>query len=730
MPFLFACTLFVSAALLFVVQPLIAKMLLPRLGGASSVWTTCMVFYQVVLLAGYLYAHLVSRRFNRRTQVIMQLALLVVAFLPLPFAITETAEQRLAAGAGPIGWLLGQLALVAGLPFFAVSTTGPLLQRWFSQTGDARADDPYFLYSASNLGSLLALAAFPLWLEDRFRLAVQAELWRWAFVGLALLIAACGVGLLRAAPPAPAGPKEPGGPTPTAISWARRMRWILWAFIPSSLMLGVTTYLTTDIASIPLLWVVPLGLYLLTFILAFARHEYLPVLGAHWLVPALAVALVFAMLGRATEPAWLLMTLHLSFLFVAALVCHTRLARDRPEPVRLTEFYVCLSVGGALGGIVNALAAPLLFREVLEYPFVILLACLLYVPRAIHVANPTSSHWKWALVLVVAALPLVLGPMSRARGWPPIMLTYSVIYGLPVTLCFAFARDPRRFTTALAAVWMFGQFDSSSTRPTLFVDRSFFGVSRVTRSANGLFRQLDHGNTRHGRQFIAPGQACESLVYYHRTGPLGRIFKEFNLTNAAARVGLIGLGAGATLTYAQAGQAWDVYEIDPLVVRIARDKELFTFLSDCTPVTPRIIEGDGRLQLAHAPAGHYGLLILDAFSSDAIPMHLLTAEAVELYFEKIAEGGWLALHISNRYLDLEQILAGLAQAKGYAGLSWIDTNVLRYQGKSESHWVLLARHEADLRGLATDPNRIPLESRPTTEPWTDARSSLLPVFKW
>ncbi len=737
MPALFALTLFVSAALLFAVQPLLGKLLLPLLGGASSVWTTCMVFYQVVLLAGYLYAHVVTRCVPRWGQAVLQLGLLLGAFFVLPFGIPATAVDSLAAGASPVSWLLTQLALIAGLPFFVVATTGPLLQRWFSQLGHASSADPYFLYGASNLGSLLALAAYPLWWEVAYEVRTQSELWRLGFLGLLGLIALCGWRFAYArsktieTPPADVASKSPDRGAAAGPGLKRRGGWVLLAFVPSSLMLGVTTYLTTDIASIPLLWVVPLALYLLTFVAAFGRRQWLPWAVVNWLVPVLAIVLIFAMLCRATEPVWVLIACHLLFLFVAAASSHRRLAVDRPPADLLTEFYLWLAVGGALGGLFNALIAPLIFRDVHEYPLLIVLASMLYRPRSPK-AVVAVAPWKrwWLPALTMGLLTIGLGLVAYAAGWRPGMAVRALVFGLPTVACFVLTRRPVQFAAGLASVVLGAQVYIGMTRQTVFVDRSFFGVSRVTISANGWFRQLDHGNTAHGRQYLDSSRACEPLAYYHREGPLGTIMAAFNSTTNGARIGVLGLGAGAMLAYAQPDQSWDVYEIDPLVIRIARDRELFTYLTDCAAVEPRLIEGDGRLRLGEAADGAYGLLVLDAFSSDAIPMHLLTVEAVELYFAKIADGGWLALHVSNRYLDLEQIVAGLAATKGYAGLSWIDAEGDRTIGKEESHWIVLARRESDLRNLRSDPNRIPLESRPATAPWTDAHSSLWPVFKW
>jgi len=428
---------------------------------------------------------------------------------------------------------------------------------------------------------------------------------------------------------------------------------------------------------------------------------------------------------------------------------------------QLTEFYLWLAVGGALGGLFNALLAPVIFREVIEYPLLIVVASALYLaprrkgasgqpgtPTASLAQNPSppraaspiragegATHPRqrggfWLPVVLLGLLAVTLGMIAYGAGWRPGMAVRALVFGLPTGLCFALARRPFQFAAALACVILGSQVYVERTRRTIFVDRSFFGVSRVTISANGWFRQLDHGNTAHGRQFIEAARACEPLAYYHQAGPLGTVFRELQRAPATASVGVIGLGAGAALAYSRPGESWDIYEIDPLVIQIAQNPELFSYLSHCSAVTPRLIEGDGRLQLAGAGDGQYALLILDAFSSDAIPMHLLTKEAVELYFSKLANGGWLAMHVSNRYLDLEQVIAGLAQAQGYTGLSWIDTEGDRINGKEESHWIVLVRSEGELKGLANDPKRIPLESRPRVAPWTDARSSLLPIFKW
>lgn len=732
MPLLFAVTLFTSALLLFVVQPMVANMLLPLLGGAPAVWTTCMVFYQVLLLLGYLYAHLLSKIRSHRVQVVVQLTLLVAAYFTLPFARTEEMENSVLSESHPTAWLLAQLLLLVGLPFFIASTNGPLLQRWFSFLRHEDSKDPYFLYSASNLGSLIALLGYPIWLEPTFDLPTQSNLWQWSFGGLIVLIVGCAFVYARPRlrqDPA-ASPDHDSDEAAETISWRRRSYWVLLSFVPSSLLLGVTTYLTTDIASVPLLWVIPLSLYLFSFVLVFARREYVSQKFLNRSLPVLGIILIFALLCRATEPVLAVLLIHMGFFFNAIMVAHGRLAADRPSPARLTEFYFWMSLGGALGGIFNAVVAPAAFNEVLEYPISILLACALYCPIAAMGKPGNTAKWPFYHFLAVSAVAVLVVFLVPRFVSNEGLAAQVLIFGVPVILCYPLTVRPGYFASALVVVMVVGQIHIRNDKRILFVDRSFFGVSRVSLTKNGKFRQLDHGTTAHGRQFVDPKRQCEPLAYYHQEGPLGKIMSVFNQNHPDSSVGLIGLGAGAALTYSMPDQDWDIYEIDPLVIQIATDAKLFSYLSECSAVVPRIIEGDARLQLQRTPDARYKLLILDAFSSDAIPTHLLTREAMDLYFQKIATDGWLVMHISNRYLNLEQIIAGAAKERGDYGLIWFDTATRNTTEREESHWVILSRREGNLKELLADPNRIPLESRPTLDPWTDNRSSILPLFKW
>jgi hypothetical protein len=783
MALLFAVTLFVSAVLLFWVQPLVGKMVLPLLGGTPAVWNTCLLFFQGLLLAGYAYALVVTRWLSVRSQALVHGALLALAAasIPLTFSGGEPPQDN------PVGWLLRTLLLTVGPPFFVLSASAPLLQKWFAGTRATSASDPYFLYAASNAGSLAALLGFPVLFEPNWTLQQQSRFWAWAYGALAALVTACAFAAWRARAGArveaddaarDAGRQTPGGdgdpaqrasddeaqqpfdeaqrPSqdetrgPTA---RRRLRWTLLAFVPSSLVLGVTTYITTDVASAPLLWVIPLSLYLLSFVLVFARRAVLPRPLVARLLPGAAVVLTLIHLSGATQPAWFLILFHLIFLFVAAMVCHGQLADERPNARHLAEFYLWVAVGGALGGLFNAILAPLLFDSVLEYPLVIVLACFLRPAVRARgfrlfglrlrgrddedeggaVEDESRADWKdLALPVGVGALTAALMLVVRDTDLKTIEKT-ALTLGVPLVLLnHFFARRALRFALGIGAVMLAGALFSGSSGETIFAERNFYGTLRVVRGHGGGEHRLYHGSTLHGRQFTDPTHACEPLSYYHRTGPLGSVFEAFGAqATAAPRVAVVGLGTGASAAYARAGQAWTFYEIDPAVARLARQQWLFTYLSACAAAPAEIVLGDARLKLLDAPAGTYGLIVLDAFSSDAVPAHLLTREALDLYLSKLAAGGLVAFHTSNRSLNLERVVGGLAHDAGLVARIYADREYEPEIGKEPSEWVVVARRPEDLGPLAADARWQPLD--PTThqlEVWRDDFSDLVSVFKW
>ncbi len=749
MALLFAITLFISALLLFWVQPLIAKILLPMMGGTPAVWNTCMLFFQGMLLAGYAYVLITSKYLQARWQIITHGALLCLAALYLPVGIPAALVSSVPAESSPVLWLLGCLLVSVGLPFFALSASAPLLQKWISKTRHPSASDPYFLYAASNAGSLLALIAFPLVLERHWALKQQSGFWAGGYVALALLIAACAIIVLRAtefvdgiAPVAStedeAMARSIDGEQRASVTRARRWRWTALAFIPSSLVLGVTTYISTDIAAAPLLWVIPLILYLLTYILAFAKRSLIP----RWLVVRAlritAIIVTLVILSGATEPAWFLVLVHLTFFFVAALLAHGQLADDRPSTAHLAEFYLWIAIGGVLGGIFNALIAPVLFDTVLEYPLVIVLACLALQSHDNQTKGNTVKD-KWRERWLDIGLPLAIGALTAALA--VIVLRFeigtterlAIVLGLPLMLIsYLFTKRPLRFALGLGAVMLGGSFYIGDIGQTLYQVRNFYGTLRVTLNSSEGSRRLHHGSTIHGRQFIDPTRRCEPLSYYHRTGPLGAVLEVFNAAPAAPNVAVVGLGTGATVAYTRPEQHWTFYEINPAVLSIARDSRFFSYLQDCNlsgaPV--ETILGDARLRLQEAPNNHYGLIVLDAFSSDAIPLHLLTREALDIYLSKLASGGLLAFHISNRHLSLHPVLGDLAQERGLTAFIFDDTKHDPASGKDASEWVVVARRADDLGALLEDKRWTPLKGRAAPEIWTDDFSDIISVFKW
>lgn len=725
---LFTLTLFLSAFLLFCVQPMIAKMILPLLGGSPTVWSTCMVFFQAMLLAGYAYAHAATSWLGVRRQTILHAGLVLLPVLALPFGIPANATRSLSAELNPTGWLFGLLLGVVGLPFFVISTSAPLLQRWFTHTGHPAAADPYFLYGASNLGSMLALLAYPLVIEPNLRLAQQSTVWATGYGLLAALTLACALIVWKR--------KErlsevPGNEPPTQRSDHPRvgqvLHWIALAFIPSSLMLGVTTYLTTDIAAIPLLWVIPLALYLLTFILTFARR---PLLSHKWVIRAFPMAAVLLALTMSisTGTQMILIPVHLVSFFLAAMLCHGELVRRRPGRENLTAFYLAMSFGGVLGGLFNALVSPVVFDRVAEYPLALVLACLV-LPKTQFGANsagPRILDWLLPPSLGVFAWGLITflpRPESRSED-----LGLKLAIGTAVFVCYAFKDRPVRFALGIGAVLLAAGTSPGNYVQMLYQHRNYFGVLRVTHVASRNYHRLIHGHTLHGQQAQDPYGRREPLTYYHRAGPIGQVFGLLQERIPRANIAVVGLGAGTLACYAQPGQRWTFYEIDPVVAKIARDPQYFSFLEESCAARIAVVLGDARLRLQDAPDHGYALMVMDAFSSDAIPTHLLTREALELYVSKLSQGGIVAFHISNRYVHLAPVLGALARDLSLTCLVRRDLNippdeVLR--GKVPSIWAVMAPRLADLGAFLEDPRWNSPTVRPNEAAWTDDFSNLI-----
>jgi hypothetical protein len=734
---LFALSLFLSAFLLFWIEPMFAKMILPMLGGAPSVWNACIVFYQALLLAGYVYAHLLTRWLGIRRQMIFHLVMLFLVLTTLPIGVANGWTPP--SSSNPTIWLFLLLLVSIGLPFFVISATAPLLQKWFAWTGHSSAKDPYFLYSASNLGSIIGLLGYPFLIEAFLPLSLQTKTWSASYIFLAAMISGCAILGLKSSRIATghldSGPIHDESPS---LKVHQRIRWILLAFVPSSLLLGVTNYITTDIAQVPLLWIIPLAIYLITFVLVFAPRSLLPhelmVRAQPFLL--LPLALLFFW-GFAKTLPWPFIPFHLIAFFITAMVCHGEIARSRPSVHHLTEYYLWISIGGVLGGLFNTLFAPLAFNTLAEYPLMIVFASLL---RPLRTSNHEKPYEQWLDIGLPLAAAVMLGMvwlgvghfMRLENAYQALEMTILVLISCLIGMfCFSFRNRPIRFGLGIGALILVGLL-STGERHVLYKERNFFGTLKVLHDSEGNYRLLFHGTTLHGAQSLDPGRRREPLTYFHSTGPLGQVFSRFAKRLDHGRIAVIGLGTGTTACYGRPGQHWTFYEIDPSVERIARDERYFTFLKD-SPAQVSVVVGDARLSLERTSNSFYDLIILDAFSSDSIPVHLLTKEALELYLSKLADGGIMAFHISNRYLNLRRVLADLAHNLDLASLVQDDMNLSEAEEearKTPSTWGVVARQMSDLGKLPEDLRWKASGGRPQGRLWTDDFSNILSVFIW
>lgn len=723
-----------------------------------------MVFFQAALLGGYAYAHAISARLRLSRQVLVHLIVLALPFWVLPLTINPGLLRG--GEVNPVLDVLTLLSVSVGLPFLAVSATAPLLQQWFTRTGHPAASDPYFLYAASNLGSMLALLGYPTLVEPRLHLQgaswlSQTRLWTAGYAGLVVLVALCALTLRWKPAVVATGAATAVEPLEDRPPWRRRLYWVALAFVPSSLLLGVTTYITTDLAAVPLLWVLPLAIYLLTFILAFGRWPR----RLHRLVVAATLPVVllvmFLMVSSLPERIWVTVLWHFSLLFVVALAAHGELAQDRPAPRHLTEFYLLMSIGGVLGGLFNALVAPLVFRSLIEYPLMMILACvLLLAPRAPALGLGAGAVRALGLVAITAALALILYSESiRVRtdfafvarvfelsqewvgAWlDPIERAANkfMIYGPPLVLAGFLRRRPLHLGLALVAILLISGYVDARNNDQIRQSRSFFGVVRISRDHDATgYTELRHGTTLHGRQSLEPARRAQPLSYYQPKGPVGQLFEELDRRPAPLSIAVVGLGTGTLAAYARPGDRMTFYEIDRLVRDVAFDPAYFTYAADARnrAVTVRLEMGDARIRLERVrrerPQERYDVILVDAFSSDAIPVHLITREAFRLYFDMLAPRGILALHISNRYLHLEPVVANLAEDGRYAAMvQHGDTGDIR--GGVEASWAILGRRPEDFGALASDPrwNEASLDPQPAVGIWSDDFHNLLAVFKW
>lgn len=727
---LYTVAILLGSFLLFLVQPLFGRLVLPVLGGSPQVWNTAMLFYQAALLGGYVYADRLARLPQRR-QLAIHLGLFAAAALTLPIGIAGWFPP--AGSLPPVLWLIGVLAVSVGPVFFLVSAQAPLLQSWFARSGDPRAANPYFLYAASNLGSFGALIVYPLLVEPTLGLADQRWLWSAGFVGLALLTGVAGLAVARGPAPAPVARR--------ATSWAQRWRWTLLAALPSALLLSTTTHLTTDIMAMPLLWVVPLGLYLLTFVLAFSdAGPGLTRIAVASAPPALLLGGGWACFQAGAEVGTAFAVIGLVLLFLVALALHGTLAGERPPADQLTDFYVWLSVGGAMGGVICALAAPLLFDWPYEHPL-LLLAAAWVLPAAVPplfapLWQRPLTRWLLAVAALAAAAMIGWNGKGNIVAADRTLLVPVGIIAAAIVIAATTAIGRRGLFTWLFGVLMlvlggWGQLKLSAEGAH---HRSFFGVYTVSETPNS--RYLMHGTTLHGQQSRVPALMRVPMTYYAPDSGVGLVLAAAPAQfGPAARIGFVGLGTGTLACYRRPGQDWTVFEIDPVVVDLARTQ--FRYLSDCNPDL-RVVLGDARLTLAAEPARRFDVLAVDAFSSDAIPLHLVTREAFRVYGRALRDDGVLLVHISNRFLDLEPVIAAIAAAEGWHAILR-DYRPRRPQPEGQnftsSTWIALSRSPARLAAvgdLGRTPDGYgwrPLRPSAAVPAWRDDFASVLPVLK-
>ena len=729
---LFVTTVLTGSFLLFLIQPMFGRMALPKLGGSPSVWNVAMLFYQAALLGGYLYAHGLQR-FQLKTQIIIHLGLFTAAAAFLPIAAANWLPDP---GATPPAlWLLALLAVSIGPVFFIVSAQAPLMQAWFARSNDRDAMHPFFLYAASNLGSLAALLAYPSVVETTTRLKMQGAGWAVGYLGLLALTFAAGYAALKH--PGQLQERRQGN-----VSWTRRLRWTALAFVPSALLLSTTTHLTTDVMAMPLLWVIPLAVYLISFIVAFGKNGeratrrsvalapiLLLILGSTTFLTADAAVLYFAIAGVA-------------MLYVVSLALHGTLAMEKPDAVDLTEFYLWMSVGGALGGLFCAIIAPMIFNWGYEQPILIIVAAFLIPakqmgPMSIRLwSDGTTSGKVFRYLVPVATLALSVMAAVTFKTDAAIALAASFLVLVAATL--SIGRQPQFAWNVLMLMMALGGWRqvTGNDEPISRV-RSFFGMYAVLDADVPGIRQLRHGTTLHGVQSLVPAYMKRPMSYYAPESGVGQVFAAApKLFGPHARMAFIGLGTGTLACYAQPGQTWTAFEIDPAMEAIARNQKLFTYISVCKPDLPVII-GDARLTLGKVAPASYDVLAVDAFSSDAIPLHLMTTEAFGVYQRAVAANGVLLVHVTNRYLDLEPIVAAIAKQTGWTATVRRNLplpNITRGIHDTRSVWIIMTRtpdRMAEVAAIAQHSN-MGWEAVPTKRDqvvWTDDFASILPAIK-
>jgi spermidine synthase len=719
-PSLYGATLFLSALLLFAVQPMFTKMVLPRLGGAPTVWSVAMVFFQAALLCGYGYAHLVVRRLPFWLGALVHLGVLAAAAATLPIAIAQGFGTPPSSGIAP--WLMALFAASIGLPFVALAASAPLLQGWFAASGHAQARNPYVLYAASNLGSFAALIAYPFAIEPFLTLKEQAQLWAAGFAVLAVLVAVASLLVARHAN------LEADKATVGAATARDRLTWAALSAIPVGLVIAVTSHITTDIAAAPFLWVLPLALYLLTFVAVFRDPPWLRQQTVAELVPVPIAILAVTLLGGARQFWLVVIVVNLVAFVLLALLCHGELYRRRPAPALLTEFYLWMSLGGVVGGVFAALVAPQIFTLVYEYP-ILIVAAILVLP-GMFAGDRARIVTEVAPILAIALLAILGRFLFDVRL--PGQAAYAfqfILVGLAAMMLLQRRRPQRFLALVVLGLVLTGLWQPGFNRVAAL--RSFFGVHQIVETADGEFRLLYHGTTLHGAERIADAApaaraAPEPLTYYYRGGPISETIEAVRAARGALpHVAVVGLGSGTLSCYKRNNEQWTFFEIDAAVAQIAGDPRLFSYISSCAPELP-VVLGDARLTLA-ASAQRYDLIILDAFSSDVVPVHLMTREAIDGYLAHLEDGGAIVLHLSNRYMELASVVAAVAAAEGVVAFGKDDDRAVTepFDYKTAASVAVLGRDRSDLGDLPDRTGWHLIKPARDTRIWTDDYSNVL-----
>lgn len=717
----FSLGILTGSALLFAIQPLFSKMVLPLLGGSPSTWNTLMVFFQAVLLLGYSYAHVSTKLLGAKKQSVLHLVLLLASLIALPLALPENTivptEETL-----PTVWLITLAASAIGIPFFMLAANAPMLQVWFAHTKHHSSEDPYFLYAISNAGSLVALLAYPFVAQPLLELNEQTHVWTSIYILFIAFIAFCVFSMWKDyTEPKPLDTEKESD----KVTLTNRFSWVFFAAVPSALLLGVTNYISTDVSASPVLWVIPLSLYLLTFINVFAKKPLIS--EAFTNKAALIFALLIAVFTLWSQNDSISLIVHCAAFFFLCMACHFRLAKTAPSVHHLTGFYFWIALGGVLGGAFNALVAPVIFNTTYEYAISIGLAtaCIL----GIRSNTPKRTFALDVFIGLLAAVLIIHMKVTyHLEGYFVLGLSAfglsndeKTLFQIMLVIVFFLLTKhrPIRFGVGVGAL-LTGLMLFPQLFPTHeYTKRSFFGVYSVDYNEPKYTYEMWSGNrtSKQGAQSLIPGERTSTLTFY----PLEGIQEDLPQKLFTQPMGVIGLGAG-TIACLGASEV-EFFEIDPIVKEIAQDDNFFTYLTECES-TSTITLGDGRLQIQKQPEGKYGIVVLDAFSSSALPSHLLTTEAFDIYLSKLAEDGVILMNITNRHLDLKPLIAAQAQAKDLSVLAREKDN------KRLSTWVALARDKAHFGNLANNKLWPTMPEQKQMSAWTDSHSNILPLLKW